>query len=101
MAAYSTKAVNFTGLQYELARDRLRRSSSLAVEAQRRPMYDDVAAPPKPTTTWALGARDPQPLLRAIEQALVDAGQPATGFSRRQLRNPTVEQPPWQSTRST
>ena len=101
MAVYSTKAVTFTGLHYELANDRLRRSSPLAVEARRRPMYDNVAPPPTPTTTWALGVRDPQPLLLAIEQALVDAGQPAAWVSGRQLRNPTVEQPPWQSTRST
>ena len=101
MAVYSTKAVTFTGLHYELAHDRLRRASPLAVEAHRRSMYDNVAPSPPPTTTWALGVRDPRPLLHAIEQALVDAGRPAAGLSERQLRNPIVEQPPWQSTRST
>jgi hypothetical protein len=101
MAVFCTKAVTFTGLHYELAHDRLHRSSPLAVEAHRRPMYDNVPAPPTPSITWALGVRDPQPILRAIEQALVDARQPAAGVSERQLSNPVVEQPPWQSTRST
>ncbi|HWL99357.1 MAG TPA: hypothetical protein VNP20_18595 [Nocardioidaceae bacterium] len=97
MAAYSTKAVTFTGLHCELANDRLRRSSPLAVEAQRRPMYDNVAAPPTPTATWARGVRDPQPLLRAIEQALVDAapaGRIAHGRDERAHTPPVVPELP-------
>jgi hypothetical protein len=100
MAVYSTKAVTFSGLHCELANEKLRRSSPLTMQAQQRPRYDNVPAPPAPSITWALGVRDPQPLLLALEQALVDSGQPAGGVSEQQLRDPIVEQPPWQSSRS-
>ena len=41
---------------------------------------------------WLMGVRDPEPLARAVERAMVDAGLPAQGAAERALAAPVVEQ---------
>jgi len=52
-----------------------------------------VPLPEAPTTRWVMGVRDPKPLARAVEAALVAAGHPgAQGAADRALAHPVREQ---------
>ncbi len=49
--------------------------------------------PEEPAVRWLMGVRDPEPLARAVEAALVAAGHPAAqGAADRALAHPVREQ---------
>lgn len=77
MAVFSTGAVSFVGLNAALAKGRGMPSV---------PSGNSMAA-----HRWVLGLREPEPLMRAVEHALLDAGLDAHGAADRALAHPVTE----------
>ncbi len=97
MAWYSTRAVSFVGRSWDLSNVALD-PGNLGANPRKRGMLETRQAafgrgslPSGHTNLWALGVRDPQPLLRAIERALAADGRPQPGLTERALRHPVVE----------
>lgn len=91
MAPYSTSAVSVTGLLPQLASPRRRKSCWAARHHVHGPL-GEVPLPEAPTVRWLTGVRDPEPLARAVEAALVAAGHPAAqGAADRALAHPVRE----------
>lgn len=97
MAIYSTRAVSFIGRSWQTSNAALDPSSPSAQPAKRRLLELRQAAftssplPAGPTSLWALGVRDPQPLLEALEAAFAADGRPQPGLAQRALLNPVIE----------
>jgi hypothetical protein len=86
-AVYSTKGVSVVGLHADLAHPRRRLHSRSAHELLRGRTPADLEQNP-PRTRWVMGVRDPEPLLRAIEQAMTQHHHDAVGIADRALANP-------------
>jgi hypothetical protein len=90
MAVYSTRAVSFTGLTYELAHP-----TANPAELKRygvvRAVFSGQLMPRQDRSLWALGVRRPQPLLEALEAAFAADGRPAPGLAQRAAAHPIVE----------
>jgi hypothetical protein len=97
MAWYSTRAVSFVGRSWELSNAALDPDSPVANPRKRRMLETRQAAfgrgpmPSGDTSLWALGVRDPEPLLQALERAFAADGHPQSGLAERALRHPVVE----------
>ena len=93
MAAYSTSAVSVTGLLPQLASARRRKKLLGRLGITSTALWGEVPLPEAPTVRWLMGVRDPEPLARAVEAALVAAGHPgAQGAADRALAHPVREQ---------
>jgi hypothetical protein len=91
MVPYLTVAVSFKGLDPLAAHPRRRRRAP-TVFTEPLLHHDNTPHTPVVTQRWVLATRHPDRLLRALEQALTDAGVPGvTGLAERELRNPLVE----------
>lgn len=86
MAIYSGKAVSLQGLVADLAGPRLRERSATALRLLAVRSAQELEQDP-PLTRWVLGVRDPEPLTRAIEAALVARGLAEPGLADRALRD--------------
>ena len=102
-AIYTSIGITFEGLSPAAAHAR-RRDAAVARLGLRpsQTRYDPVAehgfpGPGQrglPTSNWLLGTSRPEPLLRALEAALVSSGRvDARGLADRELRDPAVA--PW------
>ena len=86
MAMYSSRAVSLEGLVADLAGPRLREMGPVA-----RLLEDRSAAALEqdpPLTRWVMGVRDPEPLVRAVEAALVARGLAEAGLADQALASP-------------
>lgn len=97
MAVYSTRAVSFEGRSWAESspvfdsadpRSALRRRRMLEL---RQSAFGKGPLPGGATSVWALGVRDPEPLLRALEVAFERDGRPQPGLADRALAHPVVE----------
>ncbi len=97
MAIYSTRAVSFVGRSWELANAAFDADDPLAGRTKRRMLvlrqstFGRGPLPSGPTSVWALGVRDPAPLLRALEQAFGADGRPQPGLAERAASHPVIE----------
>lgn len=97
MAIYSTCAVSFVGLSWETANSALDPTNPGARPLKRTALEMRQAAfgrgplPAGSTSLWALGVRDPAPLLQAIERAFDADDRPQPGLTERALAHPIVE----------
>lgn len=104
MAVYSTRAVSFIGRSWEASNDALDPTNPAASTLKRTALemrQATVGRGPLPagdTCLWALGIRDPKPLLQALEQAFRADGRPQPGLAARALAHPVIE-PSGQPTR--
>jgi hypothetical protein len=87
MAIFSRKAVSVVGLHHDLAHPRRRESSVFARALLARVTPEELALRP-PLVNWAMGVRDPEPLLRAIEAALSKHRPEAVGSADHALAHP-------------
>jgi hypothetical protein len=85
LATYSRRSVSLVGLHPDLAHPRRRRWSPIAERFRAAP---DGALPPEFLVRWAMAVRDPEPLLRAIEAAMVASGADARGIAQHALDHP-------------
>ena len=87
MAVYSTRAVSLLGLHPDLAHPTRRHRTRFALELLARRTSQQLAGDP-PVIRWVMGIRDPEPLLRAIEEALIQHRDDAAGIADRALAAP-------------
>jgi hypothetical protein len=87
MAIFSRKAVSVVGLHHDLAHPRRRERSVFARALLARVTPEELAARP-PLVNWAMGVRNPEPLLRAIEGALTKHYPAAVGAADHALAHP-------------
>ena len=87
MAVYSRKAVSVVGLHHDLAHPRRRQTSGFARQLLARVTPEELAQRP-PLVNWAMGVRDPEPLLRAIEAAMARHDPRAAGIADHALAHP-------------
>jgi hypothetical protein len=88
MAVYSTRAVSVLGLHPDLAHPKRRHSPlSLAREMLGTRTPQQLADDP-PMIRWVMGTRHPEPLLRAIEDALSRHRDDAAGIADAALAEP-------------
>lgn len=94
MGPYASRAVTFDGLSPRLAlrngRDVTEARAQVVRPGSRSlPVEDGLVLE---LQTWAVATGTPEPLLRALEAALVDSGRPeAAGLAARLLADPVVE----------
>lgn len=97
MAVYSTRAVSFLGRSWEEANDALDPANPAASTLRRTALEMRQATfgrgplPAGDSCLWALGVRDPKPLLEALERAFGADGRPQPGLASRALAHPVVE----------
>ncbi|HEY0693605.1 MAG TPA: hypothetical protein VGD71_31760 [Kribbella sp.] len=87
MAVFSRKAVSVVGLHHDLAHPRRRQTSAFARQLLARVTPEELALRP-PLVSWAMGVRNPEPLLRAIEAAMVRQHPEAAGAADLALAHP-------------
>ncbi|HEY0474122.1 MAG TPA: hypothetical protein VGD34_20775 [Kribbella sp.] len=87
MAIFSRKAVSLVGLHHDLAHPRRRQTTEFARQVLARVTPEELALRP-PLVSWAMGVRKPEPLLRAIEAALVRFRPEAAGSADHALAHP-------------
>jgi hypothetical protein len=87
MAVFSRKAVSLVGLHHDLAHPGRRQTSDFARQILARVTPEELALRP-PLVPWTMGVRRPEPLLRAIEAALVRVRPEAVGAADHALAHP-------------
>jgi hypothetical protein len=89
LAAYSTQAVSLLGLHPDLAHPTRRHRTRFARELLATRTPQQIANDP-PKIRWVMGTRHPEPLLRAIEEALTRRRDDAAGIADRALAQPVA-----------